>query len=368
MPEIQPVDKKIAAIYSFSPEFFACPYIRIWSPMSGSLEFDTVGGCCIGRGRLLRYSQRLAQVSDVIILQREFPCHIKAVENILDIAEINGVPVLLESDDDLANLPQEHPSAQMSAELRTNLDIIAHRLSGFLVSTEHLAMVFKKYNKPISVVPNFVDDRLWQMTPLKRNSNALIIGYMGTPTHKEDLDCAIPSLKKLLHKYRGKVELWLWGDMPDTLRNTPGVKLISGWNTNYPEFVADFIARRPDIAIAPLRDIPFNYSKSAIKFLEYSVLRIPGIYSKVGPYAAAVEDGKTGYLVENNESAWTTALEALIVDPSLRSRIGGGARIAVMRDHSLSSRGDALSNVLSEFVSGAEHAVKRPDRHTPGVS
>ncbi len=346
--------KKIVAVYSISPEYFACPYIRIWSPMSGSTEFDAVGGCCIGRGGLLRYSSRLAQVSDVIILQREFPSYVKATEDILEIAESRGIPVLLESDDDLVNLPDEHPAAAISAELRTNLERVAHRLSGFIVSTNHLATLFKKYDKPIYVVPNFIDDRLWQMPPLKRDPNIMIIGYMGTPTHREDLDCAIPSIKKILHKYQGKVEFWLWGDLPIPLRQTKGVRLIAGLNVNYPEFVTNFTFTRPDIAIAPLRDVPFNYSKSAIKYFEYSVSRIPGIYSKVGPYAHAVENGKTGLLVENSESAWTNALESLLQDPSLRNRIGGTARITVMRDHSLANKGSTLSDKLLEIVNNSK--------------
>ena len=347
-------DKKIAAIFSISPEHFACPYIRIWSPMSSSTQFDTVGGCSIGRGGMLRFSPKLVQVADVIILQREFPCHEKAMEKILEVAGKRNIPVLLESDDDLVNLPPEHPSARMSEELRTNLERFAPDLDGFIVSTDYLATTFQKFGKPVHVIPNFVDDRLWQITALKRPSAPVIIGYMGTPTHREDLECAIPALKKLLVKYAGKVELWLWGDIPVPLRDVDGVKLKAGLNVSYPDFVMSFIPERPDIAIAPLREVPFNHSKSAIKYLEYSVLRIPGVYSKVGPYAGAVEDGKTGFLVENTDQAWFTALERLIIEPQLRERIGGRARISVMRDHSLSVKGSALSDLLSDIVTKAK--------------
>lgn len=344
--------KKLAAIYSSDPQFFACPYIRIWSPLSVSDSFDAVNGCAF-EDNILKCSTIPAKFADIVLLQRDFPAHTEAVELILSLAEDRGAPVLLESDDDLVNLPKEHPAAPISEKLKAGLEKSAHRLSGFIVSTEHLASTFAQYGKPIHVVPNFVDDRLWQLTPMQRDPDILVIGYMGTPTHKEDLDCAIPALKKLLHKYRGKVELWLWGAMHEAFNHTKGVRLVSGLNSNYPKFVTDFIANRPDIAIAPLRDVPFNYSKSAIKYFEYSVLRIPGVYSNVGPYANAVEDGKTGFLVENNEADWTAALESLIVEPSLRSKIGGNARISVMRNHSLSSKGRALSEVLQGFIQPA---------------
>ncbi len=342
-------DKKVVAIYSSDPEYFACPYIRIWSPMSVSSEFEAFSGCRVD-GNGIKCNTKLVHDADIVILQRDFPSHVEAVHRILTIAKERGVPVVLESDDDLINLPKEHPASPISVGLQSGLESSAHLLSGFIVSTEHLASIFKKYGKPVYVVPNFIDDRLWQLTPLKRDPELLVIGYMGTPTHKEDLDCAIPALKKLLHKYQGKLELWLWGALPEDLRQNPGVKLVAGLNVNYPQFAADFISNRPDIAIAPLRDVPFNYSKSAIKFFEYSLLRIPGVYSKVGPYATVVEDGKTGILVNNNFSAWMEALESLITEPSLRSRIGGSARISVIRNHSLSNKGSALSNVLSEFI------------------
>lgn len=348
-----PVDKKIAAIYSNDPEFFACPYIRIWSPLSVSEEFGAIGGCSIAES-VTRCNVKPATFADVIILQRDFPNHIEAVDRILAIARSRGVPVLLDTDDDLLNLPTEHPAAALSVVLRSSLDRIARQLDGFIVSTDYLATTFRKYGKPTYVVPNYVDDRIWRMEPLNRNPDKLIIGYMGTPTHREDLDCAIPALKELLRRYEGRLELWLWGDITEALRATPGVKMASPLNTSYPAFVRDFIANRPDIAVAPLRDIPFNRSKSPIKFYEYSILRIPGVYSKVGPYDAAVREGQTGLLVENTEENWTKALENLITDATLRNRIGATSRIEVMREHSISSKGGALSDVLAEVVRQAK--------------
>jgi len=342
-------EKKTVVVYSSDPEYYACPYIRIWSPLSVSSLFESVNGVSV-QEKGIRCSTKPAHFADVILLQRDFPIHFEAVEKLLDIAAERGVPVILESDDDLINLPKEHPAAPIAQHLREGLDKVGHRLSGFIVSTEPLASTFASYGKPTIVVPNYVDDRLWQMTPKERDPGVLVIGYMGTPTHREDLDCAIPALKKLLHKYRGKIELWLWGAMHDSLRNTYGVKLVSGLNSNYPDFVRNFIIQRPDIAIAPLRDVPFNISKSAIKYYEYSVLRIPGVYSNIGPYALAVENERTGLLVGNNQAEWMAAIERMILDPALRGKIGGNARISVMRHHSLSGRGGALTEALKQFI------------------
>jgi hypothetical protein len=47
-----------------------------------------------------------------------------------------------------------------------------------------------------------------------------------------------------------------------------------------------------DFGIAPLVENSFNRGKSALKFLEYAALGIPGIFSNVGEYGDVVEIGK----------------------------------------------------------------------------
>ena len=58
----------------------------------------------------------------------------------------------------------------------------------------------------------------------------------------------------------------------------------------------------------------FNRYKSDIKFLDYGVLGIPGVYSNVGPYPASVVHEQTGLLVANQPEAWFAALSRLIED------------------------------------------------------
>jgi glycosyltransferase involved in cell wall biosynthesis len=80
-----------------------------------------------------------------------------------------------------------------------------------------------------------------------------------------------------------------------------------------------------DIAIAPLRDTPFNRCKSDVKFLDYCAIGAAGIYSGVPAYQASVRHLETGWLAENNEAAWVEALEKLLADEPLRQGIAGRA-------------------------------------------
>jgi glycosyltransferase involved in cell wall biosynthesis len=80
-----------------------------------------------------------------------------------------------------------------------------------------------------------------------------------------------------------------------------------------------------DIGLAPLADIPFNYSKSHLKALEYAALGIPVIATDLPPYRDLVIDGVTGYLVSSPQE-WDKRLTELINDQAAREEMGAAAR------------------------------------------
>jgi len=80
-----------------------------------------------------------------------------------------------------------------------------------------------------------------------------------------------------------------------------------------------------DFALAPLEDNKFNRYKSDIKFLDYAMLGVPGIYSEVDSYSNTVIHRKTGWLCENRSDAWSEALDAYMRDASLRNMVKDAA-------------------------------------------
>ncbi len=86
--------------------------------------------------------------------------------------------------------------------------------------------------------------------------------------------------------------------------------------------------QRWDIFLAPLEDSLFNRCKSGLKFLEYSALGIPGVYSRLEPYAELVIHGENGFLAADL-SEWGEFLRRLILDPELRLGIGKAAKETV---------------------------------------
>ena len=97
------------------------------------------------------------------------------------------------------------------------------------------------------------------------------------------------------------------------------------YNHMRPEFMAWFSQLHWDIAIAPLKDTPFNRGKSDIKFLDYCALGAAGIYSNLPVYESSIRHLETGWLADNTLESWVEALESLLLDNQLRERIAQNA-------------------------------------------
>ena len=79
---------------------------------------------------------------------------------------------------------------------------------------------------------------------------------------------------------------------------------------SYKEFATYFQSQDVDIFIAPLEDNLFNRCKSSVKFLEYSCLGVPGIYSNIDPYSIVIKNNFNGLLAYTNDE-WKNSLRKL---------------------------------------------------------
>ncbi len=122
----------------------------------------------------------------------------------------------------------------------------------------------------------------------------------------QDLETIVPVLERLLSRYGNGLRLQLWGiGIPQGLSECPNVGSVIPGLVNYAEFAAYFSQQDCDIFIAPLIDNQFNRCKSAIKYLEYSALGVPGVYSRLSPYSSVVKHGENGFLASTLEE-WET--------------------------------------------------------------
>jgi hypothetical protein len=175
---------------------------------------------------------------------------------------------------------------------------------------------------------------------------------MGGQTHQVDLALVENSLLKVCEKYPDKVKLRFWGvQPPPKLMDSPFTEWIEINQEDYAAFAKFFGQQDCDILIAPLIDNEFNNSKSSLKFLEYSALGIPGVYSKLLPYEQVVKHGINGYLAES-EHDWENYLNQLVEDPMLRKEIGTAAQKTILDDWLLSKKYGEWSEVYHQAFSG----------------
>jgi len=83
-----------------------------------------------------------------------------------------------------------------------------------------------------------------------------------------------------------------------------------------------------DLTIIPLLQNRFNYAKSAIRYMESSIVHVPVIASKTGDFINIIKDGVNGFLA-GNEEEWDSKLRALINSEELRANLANNANAYV---------------------------------------
>ena len=193
-----------------------------------------------------------------------------------------------------------------------------------IVSTDYLGKLYRDFNKNIKLIPNGIDFKIWDnLIEKKRKHKRIRIGWSGASTHSADIKFIYPVIIKVLEKYPN-VEFFFQGGFPPFLQKQHDrLYTIVKWKNmyEYPQFFKDL---QYDIGIAPLLDNNFNRAKSNLKWLEYSVLKIPTIASSVEPFKKSIIQGKTGFLC-NELNEWEEAFDILIKDAQKRKEIGENA-------------------------------------------
>jgi Lipopolysaccharide biosynthesis protein len=191
------------------------------------------------------------------------------------------------------------------------------------------------------------------VAPKEIKSISLNILLAGTLTHSEDLAILLPALERVYRQYGDSVHFIFMGMGLSPVANLGDVELLS-FEPNYHEYANQLCQLKIDMALVPLEDNPFNCAKSNIKWLEYSALGIPAIFSDLPPYAC-VEHGRTGLRVNNTEDAWFEAINSLIISPELRHQIGRSAQDEVLANWTLQKNVFVFRDVYSKLYHMNNH-------------
>ncbi len=303
-------------------------------------------------------------LGDIVVIQRHFPIHFQEYCKVIEQARIEQKPVVFELDDYLFFLPEIHhdrlthtftPSLLPMFQAVLEADVIT-------VPTIELKKLLSPFNRNIVVLPNYLDDHLWYLKQPDDRSSAgekTVIGYMGTHSHKPDVEMIVPALLEILNRYDRKVEISFWGTQPpDEMRDLTQVNWNPWYSYSYQDFAEYFQTQRVDLFIAPLVDNVFNRCKSPLKFLEYSALGVCGIYSAIPPYCDIITHKKEGLLASSVEE-WKESLQTLIENRNMRQELAINAQRLIRQKYFLSENAYRWAKAYRKIIENHQNTTAR---------
>lgn len=222
-------------------------------------------------------------------------------------------------------------------------------------STSYLARQLTELGKETRIIRNFLSVEnttlIDNSSGYSRSSEEVVIGYAsGTMTHQKDFRVALFPLIEIMGLFPD-VRIHIIGDLDindfgelisfhERIIITPKVPL-----EHLPIAMKQF-----DVNIAPLEiGNPFCESKSEIKYMDAAIIGVPTVASATQPYKDAIVSGRTGFLAQTQED-WVVALSRLIVDPSLRKKIGEAAKHHVRTQYSYMVCGEIAKKAYGSLI------------------
>lgn len=202
---------------------------------------------------------------------------------------------------------------------------------------QYLCKYAERYNKKVIYNPTCVDTETMHNIACDHYSEKVTIGWTGSFSTLKYIDTLIPVITRLQEKYDFNFKI-ICNQRPNLkIKNFQFVK----WS---PENEIIELATC-QIGIMPLADDEWSKGKCGFKLIQYMALEIPAVASPVGVNSTIIDDGINGYL-SNTENEWFNALEKLLNNPALRSKMGKKGREKIQAQYSLKSN---ATNFLSLF-------------------
>lgn len=263
---------------------------------------------------------------DVLVMQR--PAHRHLVEAIPFI-QAYGTAVVVDLDDDFDTIdirnaawaaydPQSSPSSnKIWARRATELcDLLT-------VTTPALARRYGQHGR-VAILPNYIPEAYLKID--RPHVPPLRIGWAGSvKSHPGDLEVMQGAMRAV--QYRANVVFSTVGSAraADVMQVPRHLTEVLDWVPieDYPYAIAHF-----DIGLVPLKDSPFNRSKSWLKGLELAACGVPFVASPTEQYRKLSELG-AGDLVTSltpNNRAWRTAIERLRDNEDYRAERAAAGR------------------------------------------
>lgn len=251
--------------------------------------------------------------------------------------------MVLDLDDSLWHIMEDNPAYNAimgNPDYLKNFTAICNEVDYITTTNKHLRnLIAHNTSKPINkikVLPNYIDlDNLYTHRTKFKDDYEIKLVHFGSTTHFIDLqteqfeqgvdrimkeypNVVFRTIGALIPKYKYK-----WGRRYE---NSFGHQDVYKWiETRFPQFMDE-----ADIFVTPLQDNKYTRCKSAIKFLEASSAKIPGVWQGMRQYESVV-DGENGLLAYSADD-WYENIKILIDNKELRREMGEKAFKTVEKD------------------------------------
>ncbi len=288
--------------------------------------------------------------ADIVVCNRTSVSTSQQIDKLLKYCRKHRAKLIYDLDDDLFDLPLEHPEHELYVKMMEPIREIISEAHQVRTTTALLKEKLSLLNNNVVLVPNLLDETIWGKPELKTNNKSLNLLYMGTCSHNADFDMIKPALRKLKSDFQDKVKIFVIG--VTTERKTEDwFEFLCPSNEialNYPAFVNWIRANNIfDIGLAPLVKNTFNRSKSYIKFLDYSALGLVTVASDIDSYQAVIRDGENGHLVRDD---WYSCLSKLLNDFDLMQKEKEVANGEFEAQYTLKSKSEELIKLVSHHL------------------
>ena len=261
----------------------------------------------------------------------------------------HGKKIVVECDDGL-ELNKDSPFKEDHERFEAKFVITrTMEIADMITTTTHyLSDQLRVYNDKVKVLPNYIDLERWEQPYLRNETGQIRIGWAGSITHVDDMKMIVEPIKKICKEFHN-VQLVVIGDpRVGALFDGCPVEIQNG--VPFDVWPAKLASLRLDIGLAPLRDTYFNRCKSNIKWIEYAIMHVPGVFSPT-VYSMDNErfDGVYGQIAEN-EDQWYRCIKNYILCKELREDIADRARSCVTTAYTLKTNQNMWLDAYNSLI------------------
>lgn len=308
---------------------------------------------------------RACELADVVIWHPMY--YGWSLDFFLEMRHKHQKPFIVEVDDNYVDVPpwnEAYQGFRNGSTFRTNGLDTMRNADALMVTTPHLGELYTALNPDVYVIENSLDfkgDRKfvgWDKVSVRKHRGTRL-GWIGGRAHFEDLMMVAPVLREILEQHpevtlclinsaiRQSCEL-LGRPYPfEGLKNVHYADRSVPIN-RYAAFAASFGF---DIGLAPLVDCNFNRSKSNLRWLEYSGLKIPTVATAISHFNQSIQHGETGFLIQDNDlGEWKKTLETLIEQPAMAEQVGKNAYRRVKKDFNVARNAPKYLRLLKQLA------------------